>query len=210
MKIALKDVEIHLPGGSRLFSLPHLEIAAGQKVLIEGASGKGKTTLLHLIGGLFFPDRGEVHIGEHRLNGMTDEQRCRFRRENIGIIFQKLNLIEHLTPLENVLLATGSDAEAKAIEALKSVGLSDRIKERSGVLSVGEQQRVAVARVLASNPQIILADEPTSSLDEANSTRVMELLFKAAGGKTLVVVSHDHRIENKFNTIMKFEDLIRA
>lgn len=209
MKITLKDIKVNLPvSGKTLFHLPEFEVESGHKVLIEGESGKGKTTLLHLIAGLFYPAEGEVLLGEQRLNSLSDEERCHFRRANVGIIFQKLNLIEHLTALENVCLALGSLGTARAQAALKAVGLKDHMHERSSVLSLGEQQRVAVARVLASDAKIILADEPTSSLDEKNAANVMDLLFEAAKHKTLVVVSHDHRIEKKFNTVVKFENMV--
>lgn len=209
----MKDIKVNLPGsGGTLFKLPEFSIESGAKVLIEGESGRGKTTFLHLIAGLFHPAEGTVEVGGHQLNTMNDEERCQFRRDHIGIIFQKLNLVEYLTPLENVLLSLGESARAreKAVTALKSVGLGERVNVRSSVLSLGEQQRVAVARVLAADAGIILADEPTSSLDEKNAANVMDLLFGAAQGKTLLVVSHDHRIERKFNTLVQFSDLVRA
>ena len=212
MKIQLSDIKVNLPSsGKTLFLLKNFSVESGHKVLIEGESGKGKTTLLHLIAGLFYPEEGQVEIGTHKLNAMSDEERCRFRRAHVGMVFQKLNLIEHLTALENVCLSLGTTADqnGKAESALRSVGLKDQVHTRASVLSLGEQQRVAVARVLASNAQVILADEPTSSLDEKNSANVMDLLFEAAKGKTLLVVSHDHRIEKKFNNLVKFENLVQ-
>ncbi len=213
MKIVLRDIQVDLPITSKLlFRLPSFTAESGHKVLITGESGKGKTTLLHLIAGLFLPSKGDVQIGGGRISSMNDENRSQFRRRHIGIIFQKLNLIEHLTAQENICLSTGETKsdQARATAALSSVGLAGRELERSSVLSLGEQQRVAVARVLASSAEVILADEPTSSLDEKNSAKVMDLLFEAAHGKTLLVVSHDHRIEKKFNQVVQFEKLIES
>ena len=209
MKIALQNIEVRLPNqGKALFRLPHFSVPAGEKVLLQGESGKGKTTLLHLMAGLFFPYQGSVEVGDARFSELSDEARCAFRRKNIGIIFQKLNLLEHLTPLENVKLAQVSTE--RALTALKAVGLESAADVRSSVLSLGEQQRVAVARVLASDNAVILADEPTSSLDRANAERMMDLLFTAAQGKTLVVVSHDQRIEARFERRVDFVKLVTA
>lgn len=215
MNIRLRDIQVHLPQGAatrELFRLASFDVESGHKVLIQGESGKGKTTLLHLIAGLFLPFAGQVRLGEHLLNEWSDEQRCHFRRTHIALIFQKLNLLEHLTVFENVQLALGlgaADDQARVAQALKAVGLGDRADARSSVLSLGEQQRVAVARALASDAEIILADEPTSSLDEKNAANVIDLLLSAAQHKTLIVVSHDHRIEKKFNKIVRFEQLVQ-
>jgi ABC-type lipoprotein export system ATPase subunit len=209
MNITLQDIEVRLPNQDKpLFRLPHFAIPAGQKILLQGESGRGKTTLLHLIAGLFYPERGTVEVGDVRFNSLSVEARCAFRRKNIGIIFQKLNLLEHLTALENVLLAT-TDTD-RALAALKAVGLESLAHARSSVMSLGEQQRVAVARVLAGGSSIILADEPTSSLDQKNADRVMDLLFAAAEGKTLLVVSHDQRIEKRFAQRVDFLKLVGA
>lgn len=213
MKIVLNNIKVNLPKtGQTLFKFKQLTVDSGQKVLIEGESGKGKTTLLHLIAGLFHPQEGEVELGGISLSTLNDEERCRFRRLNVGMVFQKLNLIEHLTAGENVRLGLLGvrDAPEHAQSALRAVGLKDKIDVRAAVLSLGEQQRVAVARVLAAGPKIILADEPTSSLDDKNAANVMDLLFTAAKDKTLLVVSHDHRIERKFNTLVQFEKLVQS
>ncbi len=211
MKIALRDIHVRVRAKT-LFRLPALTFESDQRVLIQGESGQGKTTLLHLAAGLFLPAEGTVEAGKFKLTSMSDEQRCHFRRQHVGIIFQKLNLLEHLTARENVSLAIGesADARTRAEAALASVGLSARSGERSSVLSLGEQQRVAVARVLAGSAQVLLADEPTSSLDDRNATNVMDLLLTAAHGKTLIVVSHDRRIEKKFDLVLQFKELVRS
>lgn len=210
MNIKLSKVTVKIgPKQQVLFKVPQLEIKQGEKVLIKGASGKGKTTFLHLLSGLFTPNEGYINIGDTEITRLTEEERAVFRRNHIGIVFQKLNLIEHLTTLENIELSLRDKHDIQiALNALKAVGLSGREHDRTGVLSLGEQQRVAVARVLASNASIVFADEPTSSLDEQNASDVMELLGKACQNKTLIVVSHDHRIEKYFSTIKDFGELI--
>lgn len=211
MDIELSKVIVKIgPKRKKLFRIPHLEIKAGEKLLIKGASGKGKTTFLHLLSGLFKPYEGYIRIGDVELTRLNEEERSLFRRKHIGLVFQKLNLIEHLTALENIELSLRDKKNlTKAMDALKAVGLSGREHDRTAVLSLGEQQRVAVARVLAGDADLIFADEPTSSLDERNAFEVTELLVKAAEGKTLVMVSHDQRIEKYFSAIKDFEELIR-
>ncbi len=173
-------------------------------MLIRGASGKGKTTFLHMLAGLFLPTTGRVRIGSHDLTEMSDADRCALRRQHIGLVFQKLNLLEHLTAAENIILASGV-SRARALSSLKVVQMAGRESDRAAWLSVGEQQRVAVARVLAAEPDLLFADEPTSSLDDRNAEFVMSALLDAAKGKTLVVVSHDHRVAPAFRNVMDFD-----
>ena len=212
MDIAVSNAVVSINNKNEvLFKIASFYANSGEFILIKGASGKGKTTYLHLLAGLFCPDEGEVRIGESCINRLDEESRCLFRRQHIGIVFQKLNLIEHLTPLENIELSVrGKHAKEKALESLEAVGLQGREDEKVSVLSLGEQQRVAIARVLAGNFGVVLADEPTSSLDEHNAIKVTELLLKASIGKTLIVVSHDHRIEKYFSRIIDFEELIKS
>lgn len=211
MNISLSNIIVKIgPEQRSLFKISNLEILSGAKILIKGASGKGKTTFLHLLAGLFVPAQGHIRVGDTEITALDDEHRTLFRRHNIGIVFQKLNLIEHLTALENIELSLRSQQDTKrAIEALKSVGLQSREHDKVSVLSLGEQQRVAIARVLAGDAKIVYADEPTSSLDEKNAFEVTELLIKACKDKTLVVVSHDHRIEKYFSTINDFEEITK-
>jgi putative ABC transport system ATP-binding protein len=203
--IKIVNAQVEIPR----FSIPDFKIENGTHLLIHGASGCGKTTLLHLIAGLLLPNEGHVEIDGKRLNHLTDSERCRFRHDKFGIIFQKLNLLDHLTALENVLLGVHRDDMEKARSALSLVNLSDRHGERCAHLSLGEQQRVAVARVLAQTPYIVLADEPTSSLDQKNCDFVMDALKKVSKDKTLIVVSHDGRISKYFDQTLRFEDMIR-
>lgn len=213
MNIQLDKIKVLLPGTAKvLFRLNRLEIPTASHILLYGASGTGKTTLLHLIAGLFIADEGTVAIGDFRLNTMNPEERAVFRSHSIGFIFQKLNLIDYLTVRENIELGGVHRklAAAAAENALRAVGLQDRSGELCARLSLGEQQRVAAARVLANDCKIILADEPTSSLDSKNADKVIDHLFEAAGTtRTLVVVSHDDRIHKRFEKRFRFEDMIQ-
>jgi ABC-type lipoprotein export system ATPase subunit len=159
--------------------------------------------------GLMLPSEGTVHLGTHELNVMSDVERSQLRRSTLGLIFQKLNLLAHLTVSENVELAMPSsgDKVKRVAEALARVNMTEFAQARTSILSGGEQQRVAVARVLAQAPEIILADEPTSSLDDENAAFVMNALKNAAQGKTLLVVSHDDRLMKSFKDIRTIEDL---
>lgn len=192
-----------------LFFIPHLEIASGSRVLIQGPSGRGKTTLLHLLAGLLPPTEGSVALNDIELGRLSETELCRLRREKMGIIFQKLNLVAHLTAKENLLLALGGD-EGDLAKALETVGMHESLSTWSQNLSLGEQQRVAVARVLYQKPQLVLADEPTSSLDDSNSKKVIASLLGLSRDTTVIVVSHDHRIRDDFDTVYDFEKLVRA
>ena len=212
MKIELKNISVYLPECEKpLFHIPKLEIKSGSKVLIRGPSGHGKTTLLHLIAGLFLPPEGDVVVGEAEFHRMSDHARSDFRKKNIGIIFQRLNLLEQLTAYENVLLGmnSGTELRSKKIDkALAKLKVQDKANVLTAKLSLGEQQRVAVARVLAAEPSLVLADEPTSSLDAENAELVQKNLFDAAQGKTLVIVSHDDRISSGFDQVLHFDEWV--
>lgn len=208
MDIRCSDIQVRLPNGKALFSVADFHIPSGSHVLVQGESGSGKTTFLHLLAGLFQAERGSVHLGEVDLKTLNDSQRCRLRLEKVGVIFQKLNLLDHLTVAENVSLALPArrDGNAEVRAAISKVNLKGREQERVSYLSLGEQQRVAVARVLAQAPELILADEPTSALDETNADFIVQALKTAARGKTLVVVSHDHRIARHFDRVLQFRE----
>jgi putative ABC transport system ATP-binding protein len=176
-----------------------LELASGGFLAIMGASGSGKSTLLHLMAGLTHPDAGSVRVAGQDLSEFNDGELTRFRRRHIGLIFQSFNLIPTLTAEENIALPlmldgrNGQVSQDKVRELLKNLGLGDRRRHRPDALSGGEQQRVAIGRALISDPDLILADEPTGNLDSANSQAVCELLrdLSIIHGKTLVVVTHE-------------------
>lgn len=207
MDIDIQDLQVHIQG-QKLFSINMLKIKQGQRVLIRGASGKGKSTFLHLLAGLLSPAKGSIRVGDFLISQSSEAESSDFRRKNIGIVFQKLNLIDYLTVFENVLLSSQNDRE-RALAALNSVSLGSKIEARTSVLSLGEQQRVAVARVLAGNAKVVLADEPTSSLDLKNTNQVMETLLNSIRDKTFIVVSHDERIEKYFDQMIDFEEYCR-
>ncbi|MBI3949980.1 MAG: ATP-binding cassette domain-containing protein [Acidobacteria bacterium] len=175
-----------------------LSIERGEWVSIMGPSGSGKTTVLNLLGCLDTPDEGQLLIDGQDVTRLSNAQLTEFRREHIGLIFQQFHLIPYLTALENVMLAQYYHSlvdEAEAIEALKRVGLADRLHHLPSELSGGEQQRVCIARALINEPSLLLADEPTGNLDEENERIVMDLFTRLhQDGHTLVLVTHDVQI----------------
>ncbi len=203
--LRLDNVGLTLPSGRQLFQIREFTLASGSQLLLRGASGTGKSSLLHLLAGLMLPSQGSITADGVLISDLSDSSRARWRRENVGLIFQKLNLLSHLTVSENVALAS-SAAQSQA-QAIHDVGLSELANERASVLSGGEQQRVAVARVLAQPSRLILADEPTSSLDDGNAAFVINALKRASIGRTLIVVSHDDRLASSFSDIRTLESL---
>ena len=176
-----------------------LVVEAGSVVAIEGPSGSGKTTLIGLLAGLERPDAGEIHVLGHDLARLSATERARLRQRRIGIVFQSFGLIASLSASENVALplalagVPAPERIERAIAALDEVGLGPAVGARIDELSGGERQRVGVARALVIDPAIILADEPTGSLDEENAGAILELLIRAARhrGSSLVLVTHD-------------------
>lgn len=176
-----------------------LTVDADSFVVIEGPSGSGKTTLLGLLAGLEPPDDGVVEVLGHELRHLSTAERARLRRRHIGIVFQSFGLVASLTAGENVALpltlakVSGADREDRARNALDDVGLGGAYKARVDELSGGERQRVAVARAIVIQPTVVLADEPTGSLDESNSATVLDLLIDRVRrrGSSLVLVTHD-------------------
>ncbi len=213
MNVRLGALSVYLPGSHRLlFRLHPREISSGAKLLIHGPSGSGKTTLLHLIAGLFLPSEGYVFVEDQNLSFLSDEARCRLRRQKFGIVFQNLNLLPHLTALENVSLSLGKSTQKKekSRNALAQLGMDAFENQMAAELSLGEQQRVAVARVLVAAPSIVLADEPTSGLDEANANAVASALLSLPGNPTTIVVSHDNRLRSHFKEVISFEEMVNA
>lgn len=178
-----------------------LEVAAGSLVILLGPSGCGKTTLLSCLGGILSPTSGRIEFGDTDVTALNRRGLARYRQESVGIVFQAFNLVASLTALENVIVplrASGMPwraARRRAAELLERVGLGDRAEHRPGDLSGGQQQRVAVARAIALDPPLILADEPTAHLDFIQVESVLRLIRELAGGERVVVVAtHDTRI----------------
>ncbi|MCV0441257.1 MAG: ABC transporter ATP-binding protein [Hydrogenophaga sp.] len=175
----------------------------GETAAIVGASGSGKSTLLSIVAGLDTPTSGTVHIDGVDLFAMDEDQRAALRAQKVGFVFQSFQLLGNLTALENVMLplelAGRRDARATATQMLQRVGLGERLSSYPKVLSGGEQQRVALARAFVVQPSVLLADEPTGSLDFATGARIMELMFELnrEQGTTLVLVTHDRAIAER-------------
>jgi len=188
----------------------NLKIRKGEWVSIMGPSGSGKTTLLNIIGGLDTPSSGAVIINGTEITSLNNKKLTRFRRENIGYIFQQFHLVPYLTALENVMLAQYFHSiviESEAVELLEHVGLQDRLTHLPSQLSGGEQQRVAVARAIANEPDIIFADEPTGNLDQKNGEMVLETLEKLhQEGHTIVMITHDYKIAKHSQRVIKLID----
>ena len=191
-----------------------LDIKKGEFMAIMGPSGSGKTTLLDILGALLKPTSGEIVIDGVRLAGLSDSRLARIRGKKMGFIFQQYNLIPSLTAQENVELGlringkTREESRKRSVELLKMVGLGERLHHKPSQLSGGEQQRVAICRALANNPQIILGDEPTGNLDSKTGFMILELLeeLNKKQGYTIVVVTHDHRIAKYVNRIVHMMD----
>ena len=191
----------------------NLDVGTGETVAVMGPSGCGKSTLLHLLGGLDRPSDGEVWLAGERIDRLSERALARRRRDAIGFVFQAFHLMEELTAVENVelpaLLAGRSPraARRRAAGLLDQVGLADRARHLPSALSGGQRQRVAVARALANEPKVLLADEPTGNLDSAATLDVLRLLETLhAAGQTLVIVTHDARIAATADRLISMRD----
>jgi putative ABC transport system ATP-binding protein len=190
-----------------------LDVAAGETVAVMGPSGCGKSTLLHLLGGLDRPTAGEIWLAGRRVDQMTERALARLRRDAVGFVFQAFHLMDELTAAENVelpaLLAGRSPraARRRAADLLDQVGLADRAKFLPSALSGGQRQRVAIARALVSDPQVVMADEPTGNLDSEATLDVLRLCESLHNaGQTLVVVTHDSRIAATADRMISMRD----
>ena len=190
-----------------------LTIRAGEFVAIMGPSGCGKSTLLNLVAGLDTPSDGAVVLAGVPLAGTSENERTLLRRAHIGVVFQFFNLLEGMRVLENVTLpaavagATGRQAQRRALDLLDVLGLADKANELPNVLSGGERQRLAIARALANEPTLLLADEPTGALDSEGGLEVLELFRRLHGdGQAILLVTHDQQVADAAQRIVRMRD----
>lgn len=226
--VSLRDVRFAWNNGGRhVLDIPALDVGKGERVFIKGASGSGKTTLLNLLAGVIVPGNGAVTVLDTRLDALAAWRRDTFRAEHIGFVFQMFNLLPYLSLIDNVTLPCGFSLTRRA-RALKRSGsleaeaerLLNHLKLDVGALagqpvsrlSVGQQQRVAVARALMGGPEVVIADEPTSALDADARASFLDLLFKevAENDATLIFVSHDSALETFFERTVHLADVNRA
>jgi ABC-type lipoprotein export system ATPase subunit len=199
-----------------ILDVPRLDVAAGEQVVIRGRSGGGKTTLLNAIAGLATVDAGRIIILDTDVTRLPEVARDRFRARHIGFVFQTFNLLAGFTALENVLLGmtfTGRPRDTKhATELLERVGLAHRQSHKPNALSVGEQQRVAVARALVNRPVLLLADEPTANIDPSHQQQVIDLLREVCLGENvaMLLVTHDEEVARQFDRVEHLEALNRV
>ena len=215
--LLIKDIKkTHTePDGSPLpiLDIPHFQAEEGQQLVLVGRSGCGKSTLLHVFAGISQPDQGTVEIHGIDITRLAEAGRDRFRAENIGYVFQTFNLLPGFTALENVVLgmtfARGKKDVRRARELLHRVGLGHREHHKPGALSVGEQQRVAVARALANQPKLLLADEPTANVDTSHQQQVIDLIRASCEQEnvTLVLVTHSQEVAQQFDRVDRLEEI---
>jgi putative ABC transport system ATP-binding protein len=203
----------HSYGGRPVLAVDHWRAGAGEQWLVLGASGSGKTTLLHLLAGLLTAREGTVNLVGQDLAALGPAARDRFRGRHVGIVPQRLHLVDCLTVLDNLLLARYlaglPTSAAHARETLAAVGLADKAGAYPAALSYGQAQRVAVARAVVNGPQVILADEPTSNLDDAHCAQTLDLLQAEArrGNATLVIATHDQRVKSRLEHRLTLETM---
>jgi putative ABC transport system ATP-binding protein len=203
-----------LCGTSFLRALDHVDLAVqrGEFVSLVGVSGSGKTTLLNAIGGLITPTSGSVIFNNIRFDSMRDEERTIFRRENIGFVFQNYNLIPSLSVFQNICfsaqLSKGNVAASEAQKIAKQLGIEDKLTEMPSELSGGQQQRVAIARAMLAKPSLLLADEPTGSLDSINGRAIIQLLRNAVvqSKMSVLMATHNEEFASLTDRILHIED----
>jgi putative ABC transport system ATP-binding protein len=214
--LEVKNLHVSLPslaGDIHILKGIDLSVKKGEAIGLTGPSGSGKSTLLMTLAGLELPSSGSVVMNGHCLSDMDEDALARFRRKNIGIVFQSFHLIPTLTAFENVTLplelaGMGVDYLETAEAALANVGLAHRLDHYPGQLSGGEQQRVALARAVIAQPPVLLADEPTGNLDQSNGSQIMDLIFglKDSLNVTLIMVTHDMSLAQRCDRIISLRD----
>ncbi len=197
-------------GTRKIFDSLSFSMEKGEILIVEGQSGRGKTTLLHIMAGLDEPDEGTVIIDGTDIFRLSENQRAKFRLEKIGIVFQQINLIEDLNVMENIALPlklAGKRWKERVDELLKYMKIEDLKYQMPSALSGGEMQRCAIARAIANSPEIVIADEPTSNLDDENTRNIGDLFLKINRelGTTIVVATHDPRIHYITKNVLSLE-----
>jgi putative ABC transport system ATP-binding protein len=215
--IRLTDLRFQYGDGDFALRVPELAVESGQHVAVIGPSGSGKTTLLHVIAGIGLPQTGSVEIDGANWTEMSEADRRALRVQRIGLVFQEFELLEHLRVLDNITLpyrihpslSLGSECRDRAKSLAGKLGIDDKLARFPAHLSHGEKQRVAVCRALVTEPDLILADEPTGNLDPANKRRVLDYLIDGVSerGATLVLVTHDHDLLDRFDRIIDVKSL---
>ncbi|NQV13647.1 MAG: ABC transporter ATP-binding protein [Parcubacteria group bacterium] len=203
-------------GGEKIYALDNvsLEIAPGEFVAVMGPSGSGKSTLANVIGGLDSPDSGQITVGDQEITKIRDKALSTYRNKKVGFVFQTFNLHSGYTALENVMIPLVfagvrlGKRKKKAQACLQAVGLGDRMKHKPGQLSGGQRQRVSIARALANDPEIIIADEPTGNLDTKKGREIIDLLKKlnVEQGVILIAITHDSEIARQAGRIINIKD----
>lgn len=200
---------------SRIINVPHFEIDTGKQIALRGSSGAGKTTFLNLIAGILQADSGHIVVAGEEITALSESERDRLRAHYIGYIFQTFNLLAGYTALENVMIGmmfgTGMDIDF-AQHLLERVGLGDRMQYRPSQLSIGQQQRVAVARAIANRPRLVLADEPTGNLDYHHANEAVTLIREICheNNAALLIVSHDSEVLGRFEEARDFAQVNRV
>ena len=218
--LSLRDVTKSYiePGGGRLpiLDIASFRVAAGEQMVLIGRSGCGKSTLLYVIAGITTADAGKIVIDGVDVGGLSEVGRDRFRADKIGYVFQTFNLLPAYSALENVLLgmtfSRGRADPARAKNLLERVGMSHRMSHKPAQLSVGEQQRVAVARALANRPKLVLADEPTANVDAGHQQQIIDVIRQTCEEEqvTLVLVTHTAEVAEQFDRVDHLEEFNRA
>ncbi|MFH2104895.1 MAG: ABC transporter ATP-binding protein [Parcubacteria group bacterium] len=215
--IQLKSVnKVYELGGEKIYALDNvsLEINPGEFVAVMGPSGSGKSTLANVIGGLDSPDSGQITVGEQEITKIRDKALSTYRNKKVGFVFQTFNLHSGYTALENVMIplvfagVRSGERKKKAKQCLQAVGLGNRMKHKPGQLSGGQRQRVSIARALANDPEIIIADEPTGNLDTKKGGEIIDLLKKLnqEKGVVLIAITHDAEIARQAGRIINIKD----
>ena len=215
--IELKNVsKVYELGGEKIAALDHInfKVDKGDFIAIVGPSGSGKSTLANVIGGLDVPDEGEVLVDGENIAKVSDEILSNYRNKKIGFIFQSFNLQPTYTSLENVMVPLvfakmgASERKKRALDCLKAVGLGDRVNHRPNQLSGGQRQRVCIARALANNPEMIIADEPTGNLDSKKGAEIVALLkeLNRKAGIMLIIITHDPNVARQAGKVVQMKD----